>query len=62
VAADPVRVLSLKYLVGLKEVEKGEILYHGKSFSKASPEEELKFKRPFWRSFSRWRPYGASER
>src|SRR6202045_2749524 len=30
----------LKYLIGLKEVEKGEILYYGRSFSKASPEEQ----------------------
>ena len=29
----------LKYMIGLKEVEKGEILYHGKSFPKASLEE-----------------------
>jgi phospholipid/cholesterol/gamma-HCH transport system ATP-binding protein len=29
----------LKYLIGLKEVEKGEIIYHGRSFSKASPKE-----------------------
>jgi phospholipid/cholesterol/gamma-HCH transport system ATP-binding protein len=51
----------LKHLVGLKEVEKGEILYHGKSFSKASPEEELKFRR-LLAFFFKVAPYGASER
>jgi len=37
----------LKYLIGLKEVEKGEILYHGRSFSKASPEEQVEMQRIF---------------
>jgi phospholipid/cholesterol/gamma-HCH transport system ATP-binding protein len=37
----------LKYLIGLKEVEKGEIFYHGRSFSKASPEEREKMQRTF---------------
>jgi phospholipid/cholesterol/gamma-HCH transport system ATP-binding protein len=37
----------LKYLIGLKEVEKGEILYHGRSFSKAPPEEQEEMQRTF---------------
>src|ERR1700751_2518162 len=37
----------LKYLIGLKEVEKGEILYHGRSFSKATPEEQQEMQRTF---------------
>ena len=37
----------LKYLIGLKEVEKGEILYHGRSFSKAAPEEQEEMQRTF---------------
>ena len=37
----------LKYLIGLKEVEKGEILYHGRSFSKAAPEEREEMQRTF---------------
>jgi phospholipid/cholesterol/gamma-HCH transport system ATP-binding protein len=37
----------LKYLIGLKEVEKGEILYLGKSFPKASPEEREAMQRTF---------------
>jgi phospholipid/cholesterol/gamma-HCH transport system ATP-binding protein len=37
----------LKYLIGLKEVEKGEITYHGRSFSKASPEEKEEMQRTF---------------
>lgn len=37
----------LKYLIGLKEVEEGEILYHGRSFSKASPEEQVEMQRTF---------------
>jgi phospholipid/cholesterol/gamma-HCH transport system ATP-binding protein len=37
----------LKYLIGLKEVEKGEILYHGRSFSKAAPEEQVEMQRTF---------------
>src|SRR6202049_2356512 len=37
----------LKYLIGLKEVEKGEIIYHGRSFSKASHEEKEEMQRTF---------------
>jgi phospholipid/cholesterol/gamma-HCH transport system ATP-binding protein len=37
----------LKYLIGLKEVEKGEITYCGRSFSKASPEEKEEMQRTF---------------
>ena len=37
----------LKYLIGLKEVEKGEIIYHGRSFSKASPTEKEEMQRTF---------------
>jgi phospholipid/cholesterol/gamma-HCH transport system ATP-binding protein len=37
----------LKYLIGLKEVEKGEILYHGRSFSKAAPAEQEEMQRTF---------------
>lgn len=37
----------LKYLIGLKEVEKGEIIYYGRSFSKASPEEKEEMQRTF---------------
>jgi phospholipid/cholesterol/gamma-HCH transport system ATP-binding protein len=37
----------LKYLIGLKEVEKGEILYGGQSFSKASPQEQEEMQRRF---------------
>src|ERR1700751_982325 len=37
----------LKYLIGLKEVEKGEILYYGKSFTKAWPEEREAMQRTF---------------
>jgi phospholipid/cholesterol/gamma-HCH transport system ATP-binding protein len=37
----------LKYLIGLKEVEKGEIIYHGRSFSKASPKEMQEMQRTF---------------
>jgi phospholipid/cholesterol/gamma-HCH transport system ATP-binding protein len=37
----------LKYLIGLKEVEKGEIIYHGRSFSKAAPEEKKEMQRTF---------------
>jgi phospholipid/cholesterol/gamma-HCH transport system ATP-binding protein len=37
----------LKYLIGLKEVEKGEIFYHGRSFSKASIEEREEMQRTF---------------
>jgi phospholipid/cholesterol/gamma-HCH transport system ATP-binding protein len=37
----------LKYLIGLKEVEKGEIIYHGRSFSKASEKELQEMQRTF---------------
>ena len=37
----------LKYLIGLKQVEKGEILYQGCSFSKASPQEQGAVQRSF---------------
>ncbi|MGA8655783.1 MAG: ATP-binding cassette domain-containing protein [Chthoniobacterales bacterium] len=37
----------LKYLIGLKEVEKGEILYHGKNFSQASEQEREQIQRSF---------------
>jgi phospholipid/cholesterol/gamma-HCH transport system ATP-binding protein len=37
----------LKYLIGLKEVEKGEILYRGRSFSKATPEQQEEMQRTF---------------
>jgi phospholipid/cholesterol/gamma-HCH transport system ATP-binding protein len=37
----------LKYLIGLKEVEKGEVIYDGRSFSKASPEEKEEMQRTF---------------
>jgi phospholipid/cholesterol/gamma-HCH transport system ATP-binding protein len=37
----------LKYLIGLKEVEKGEIIYHGRSFSKASEKEMQEMQRTF---------------
>jgi phospholipid/cholesterol/gamma-HCH transport system ATP-binding protein len=37
----------LKYLIGLKEVEKGEILYCGRSFSKATPEQQEEMQRSF---------------
>lgn len=37
----------LKYLIGLKEVEKGEILYHGKNFSQASEQEQEQIQRSF---------------
>jgi phospholipid/cholesterol/gamma-HCH transport system ATP-binding protein len=37
----------LKYLIGLKEVDKGEIIYHGRSFSKASPTEKEEMQRTF---------------
>ncbi len=37
----------LKYLIGLKEVEKGEIIYYGRSFSKASPKEMQEMQRTF---------------
>lgn len=37
----------LKYLIGLKEVEKGDIIYHGRSFSKASQNEKEEMQRTF---------------
>ncbi len=37
----------LKYLIGLKEVEKGEIFYRGRSFSKATSEEQEEMQRTF---------------
>jgi phospholipid/cholesterol/gamma-HCH transport system ATP-binding protein len=37
----------LKYLIGLKEVEKGEIVYRGQSFSKASQKEKEEMQRTF---------------
>jgi phospholipid/cholesterol/gamma-HCH transport system ATP-binding protein len=37
----------LKYLIGLKKVEKGEIIYHGRSFSKASEKEMQEMQRTF---------------
>jgi phospholipid/cholesterol/gamma-HCH transport system ATP-binding protein len=37
----------LKYLIGLKEVEKGEIIYYGRSFSKASEKEMQEMQRTF---------------
>jgi phospholipid/cholesterol/gamma-HCH transport system ATP-binding protein len=37
----------LKYLIGLREVEKGEIIYRGRSFSKASQEEKEEMQRTF---------------
>ncbi len=37
----------LKYLIGLKEVTKGDILYSGKSFVHASPEERADVQRTF---------------
>lgn len=37
----------LRYLIGLKEVEKGEIVYYGRSFSKASAKEKEEMQRTF---------------
>jgi phospholipid/cholesterol/gamma-HCH transport system ATP-binding protein len=37
----------LRYLIGLKEVEKGEIFYGGRSFSKAPLEEQEEMQRRF---------------
>jgi phospholipid/cholesterol/gamma-HCH transport system ATP-binding protein len=37
----------LKYMIGLKPVEKGDILYHGHSFAKASEEEQEAVQRTF---------------
>ena len=36
-----------RYLIGLKEVEKGEVFYYQKSFSKASEEEKETIQRTF---------------
>jgi phospholipid/cholesterol/gamma-HCH transport system ATP-binding protein len=37
----------LKYLIGLKEAEKGEVIYAGRSFSKASTKEKEEMQRTF---------------
>jgi phospholipid/cholesterol/gamma-HCH transport system ATP-binding protein len=37
----------LRYLIGLKEVSRGDVLYHGKSFVKAGQEEREQFQRRF---------------
>src|SRR6516162_1691246 len=37
----------LRYLIGLKEVEKGEVFYGGRSFSKAPLEEQEEMQRRF---------------
>jgi len=37
----------LKYLIGLKPVEKGEVYYHGRSFSEATEEEKEEVQRSF---------------
>jgi phospholipid/cholesterol/gamma-HCH transport system ATP-binding protein len=37
----------LKYMIGLKEVEKGEIIYYGRSFSQASEKEKEEMQRTF---------------
>jgi phospholipid/cholesterol/gamma-HCH transport system ATP-binding protein len=37
----------LKYMIGLKPVQKGEILYDGQSYSKAPPEERERMQRNF---------------
>jgi phospholipid/cholesterol/gamma-HCH transport system ATP-binding protein len=37
----------MKYLVGLKAVEKGEIIYFGRSFSKCSEEAQDEIRRGF---------------
>jgi phospholipid/cholesterol/gamma-HCH transport system ATP-binding protein len=37
----------LKYLIGLKEVEKGEVIYHGRSFSMAEPKDQEEMQRTF---------------
>ena len=37
----------LKYMIGLKEVEKGEINYYGRSFSQASEKEKEEMQRTF---------------
>ena len=37
----------LKYMIGLKEVEKGEIIYHGRSFSQALQKQKEEMQRTF---------------
>ena len=37
----------LKYLIGLKEIEKGDVTYHGRSFANSSPEEREEMQRGF---------------
>jgi phospholipid/cholesterol/gamma-HCH transport system ATP-binding protein len=37
----------LKYLIGLKEIEKGDVAYHGRSFTNSSPEEREEMQRGF---------------
>jgi phospholipid/cholesterol/gamma-HCH transport system ATP-binding protein len=37
----------LKYLIGLKEVEKGDVTYYGQSFTSASPAEREEMQRSF---------------
>jgi phospholipid/cholesterol/gamma-HCH transport system ATP-binding protein len=37
----------LKYLIGLKEVTQGDVLYHGQSFAKATQEEREQLQRTF---------------
>jgi phospholipid/cholesterol/gamma-HCH transport system ATP-binding protein len=37
----------LKYMIGLKEVEKGEIYYHGRSFVQATADERQEIQRTF---------------
>jgi phospholipid/cholesterol/gamma-HCH transport system ATP-binding protein len=37
----------LKYLIGLKDIEQGEVFYHGESFSKATTEEKESIQRSF---------------
>src|ERR1700751_524498 len=37
----------LKYLIGLKPIEKGEVYYRGRSFSKASEDEKAEVQRSF---------------
>jgi phospholipid/cholesterol/gamma-HCH transport system ATP-binding protein len=37
----------LKYLIGLKEVTQGDVIYYGKTFVQATPEERAQFQRRF---------------
>lgn len=37
----------LKYMIGLKDIEHGEVFYHGQSFSKATTEEKEAIQRSF---------------